>query len=280
TNKNLGYLSLSSVLGGASTLARELKTLYHKNVRIVVIDATTEEDIHQIAMAVLKAKIPFFCVDPGVFTAHLAYLRYSSGRKRTNKIFVAIGSVSELTQRQIRKLRYERQVYIETLPAETLIDYAFHPETASALVEQLTGKTDQYDVVGIDTVELPEHICCLKTLSAKYAIDENEVTCLINKGLAEITAQVLERESSPVSALYSSGGDVVVAITKRLQGNGVILKDEVEPLTVYGNLTGGSCREIPIITKGGFVGDDNTLVHCIDYLSAKVSTQKKETAVM
>ncbi|EFS6724255.1 four-carbon acid sugar kinase family protein, partial [Salmonella enterica] len=154
TNKNLGYLSLSSVLGGASTLARELKTLYHKNVRIVVIDATTEEDIHQIAMAVLKAKIPFFCVDPGVFTAHLAYLRYSSGRKRTNKIFVAIGSVSELTQRQIRKLRYERQVYIETLPAETLIDYAFHPETASALVEQLTGKTDQYDVVGIDTVEL------------------------------------------------------------------------------------------------------------------------------
>ena len=219
-------------------------------------------------------------MDPGVFTAQLAYLRYSSGRKRTNKIFVTIGSVSELTQRQIRKLRYERQVCIETLPAETLIDYAFHPETASGLVAHLTSKTDQYDVVGIDTVELPEHICCLKTLSAKYSIDENEVTCLINKGLAEITAQVLEKESSPFSALYSSGGDVVVAITKRLQGNGVILKDEVEPLTVYGNLTGGSCCEIPIITKGGFVGDDNTLVHCIDYLSAKVSTQRKETAVM
>ncbi|ECF5900776.1 four-carbon acid sugar kinase family protein [Salmonella enterica subsp. salamae] len=280
TNKNLGYISLSSVLAGANTLVRELKTLYHKNVRIVVIDATTDEDIHQIAAAVLKTKVPFFCVDPGVFTAQLAYLRYSSGRKRTNKIFVTIGSVSELTQRQIRKLRYERQVCIETLPAETLIDYAFHPETASELVAHLISKTDQYDVVGIDTVELPEHICCLKTLSAKYSIDENEVTCLINKGLAEITAKVLEKESSPVSALYISGGDVVVAITKRLQGNGVILKDEVEPLTVYGNLTGGSCREIPIITKGGFVGDDNTLVHCIDYLSAKVSTQRKETAVM
>ncbi|HAT1685155.1 TPA: four-carbon acid sugar kinase family protein [Klebsiella oxytoca] len=280
TNKNLGYISLGQVLSGENTLARELKSLYQKNVRIVVIDATTEEDIHHIASAVLKARIPFFCVDPGVFTAHLAYLRYSSGRKRTNKIFVAIGSVSELTQRQIRKLRYERQVYIETLPAETLIDFALHPETAAPLADSLTAKAEQYDVTGIDTVELPEHICCLKTLSAKFSLSENDITGLINKGIAEITAQVLTKDNSPVSALYSSGGDVVVAITKRLQGNGVILKDEVEPLTVYGNLTGGLCREIPVITKGGFVGDDNTLVHCIDYLAAKVSTQKKETAVM
>ena len=85
TNKNLGYISLSSVLAGANTLVRELETLYHKNVRIVVIDATTDEDIHQIATAVLKTKVPFFCVDPGVFTAQLAYLRYSSGRKRDRK---------------------------------------------------------------------------------------------------------------------------------------------------------------------------------------------------
>ncbi|MGK3143206.1 four-carbon acid sugar kinase family protein [Pantoea sp. C2G6] len=277
TNKNLGTISLCDVLAGEKAVTRELKSLYQKNVRIVVIDATTEEDIQQIASAVIQAGIPFFCVDPGVFTASLCWLRYSSGRKRTNKIFVAIGSVSELTQRQIRKLRYERQVYIETLSAETLIDYALHPEAAAELAESLTAKTAQYDVTGIDTVELPEHISCLRTLSKKYALDEHEITCLINKGIAEVTAQVLTRDNSPVSALYSSGGDVVVAITRRLQGNGVILKDEVEPLTVYGNLTGGLCREIPIITKGGFVGDDNTLVHCIDYLAAKVSTQKAET---
>lgn len=60
TNKNLGYISLSSVLAGVNTLVRELKTLYHKNVRIVVIDATTDEDIHQIATAILKTKVPFF----------------------------------------------------------------------------------------------------------------------------------------------------------------------------------------------------------------------------
>lgn len=279
TNKMVGYIPLGQVLRGERELTQEIKELYQKNVRIAVIDATTDEDINRIANAVLKARVPFFCVDPGVFTAQLAYIRYSSGRKRTNKIFVAIGSVSELTQRQIKKLRYERQVFIKTLAAETLIDIALHPENALPITREIIENARQCDIVGIDTVELPEHISCLKSLAKKFSLDEHSVSILINQGLAEITAQVLSEENSPISALYSSGGDVVVAITKRLKGNGVILKDEVEPLTVYGHLTGGLCRGIPVITKGGFVGDDNTLVHCIDYLATKVSTQKKETEI-
>ncbi|EMM0377733.1 four-carbon acid sugar kinase family protein [Pluralibacter gergoviae] len=279
TNKSVGYIPLSQVLKGERELAQQLKDLYQKNVRIVVMDATTDEDIHCIAAAVLKAKVPFFCVDPGVFTAHLAYMHYASGRKRANKIFVAIGSVSELTQRQIKKLRYERQVSIQTLSAEALIDIALHPEQGSPIASGIIETTRQYDVVGIDTVELPEHVCCLKSLAKKYALDEHGISLLINQGIAEVTAQVLGAENSPISALYSSGGDVVVAITRRLKGNGVILKDEVEPLTVYGHLTGGLCRGVPVITKGGFVGDDNTLVHCIDYLATKVSTQKSAAEI-
>lgn len=279
TNKSVGYISLGQVLKGEQDLIQQIKELYRKNVRIVVIDATTEEDIQRIAAAVLTAKVPFFCVDPGVFTAQLAYMHYSSGRKRANKIFVAIGSVSELTQRQIKKLRYERQVSINTLSAESLINIALHPDQALPLAAEIVEATRHYNVVGIDTVELPEHVCCLKKLAQKYSLDEHNISLLINQGIAEITAQVLSAENSPISALYSSGGDVVVAITRRLKGNGVILKDEVEPLTVYGHLTGGLCRGVPVITKGGFVGDDNTLVHCIDYLAAKVSTQKAEAEI-
>ncbi len=276
TNKSVGYISLRHVLAGRDELARELAALYSKNIRIVVIDATTDDDILQIANAVQQSKIPIFCVDPGVFTAQLAYLRYSVGSKRTNKIFIAIGSVSELTQRQIKKLRYERQVYIETIPAGQLIEFALHPEQASALVQKLIERTKHCDIVGIDTVEKPDHICCLKQLAEKYSLNAHEASCMLNKGIAEITAQVLTSKHAPISALYSSGGDVVVAITKRLEGNGVVLKDEVEPLTVYGHLTGGLCRGIPVITKGGFVGNDNTLVHCTDYLATKVSTHRTE----
>lgn len=277
TNKSVGYICLRDVLSGENTLVKKLQELYHRNIRIVIIDATTADDISQIAQAIQRAKIPCFCVDPGVFTAQLAWLRFSSGRRRTNKVLLAIGSVSDLTQRQIKKLRYEREVYIETLSAENLIDFSLQPQSATQLVAKLLDKTRTYDVIGIDSVETPEHICKLETLAKKYGVDSHEASCMINRGIAEVVAQVLIKEKSPISGLYGSGGDVMVSITKRLKGSGVVLKDEVEPLTVYGKLVGGLSDGLPLITKGGFVGNDDTLIHCVDYLVTKVSGKTEST---
>lgn len=277
TNKSVGYICLRDVLSGENTLVKKLQELYHRNIRIVIIDATTADDISHIAQAIQKAKIPCFCVDPGVFTAQLAWLRFSSGRRRTNKVLLAIGSASDLTQRQIKKLRYEREVYIETLSAENLIDFSLQPQSATQLVAKLLDKTRTYDVIGIDSVETPEHICKLETLAKKYGVDSHEASCMINRGIAEVVAQVLIKEKSPISGLYGSGGDVMVSITKRLKGSGVVLKDEVEPLTVYGKLVGGLSDGLPLITKGGFVGNDDTLIHCVDYLVTKVSGKTEST---
>lgn len=279
TNKSVGYICLRDVLSGESTLTKKLRELYRSNVRIVIIDATTADDIQQIALAVQKSKVPFFCVDPGVFTSQLSWLKFSSGRRRTNKVLLAIGSVSDLTQRQIKKLRYEREVYIETLPADMLIEFALHPQNTLELVDRLIDKTRAFDVVGVDSVESPEHICRLDTLAKKYGVDTHEASCMINRGIAEVVAQILIKEKSPISGLYGSGGDVMVSITKRLKGNGVVLKDEVEPLAVYGKLVGGLSDGLPIITKGGFVGNDDTLIHCIDYLVTKISSNTAATDV-
>ncbi len=46
------------MLRGEITLTKKLKELYCGNVRIVIIDATTGDDIQQIAQAVQKAKFP------------------------------------------------------------------------------------------------------------------------------------------------------------------------------------------------------------------------------
>lgn len=40
---------------------------------------------------------------------------------------------------------------------------------------------------------------------------------MINSGIAEVVAQVLKKEKSPISGLYGSGGDVMVSITRRLK---------------------------------------------------------------
>ncbi|GKX56577.1 hypothetical protein SOASR030_26890 [Leminorella grimontii] len=266
------HIPLRDVLAGVDALSEKIATVYRQGGRIAIFDATTDLDIAAIAKAVEKTGLPVFCVDPGPFTAQLAHLRYSSANVKTNKVFIAIGSVSALTQRQIEKLKYDRNVWLEVVPPRQLIDISKHPGKAGPLVQMLLRKSERYDVVGIDTVETPEHVCELGELAQEYGVDKSEVSCLINKGIAEVTSQVLLNEKSMFRGIYTSGGDVTLAVTNRLGSKGFILKDEVEPLAVYGHLLGDRCNGLSIVTKGGFVGNDSTLVHCVDYLSTKISS--------
>lgn len=266
------HIPLREVLTGGDVLSERIASVYRQGGRIAIFDATTDQDITAIAKAVEKTGLPVFCVDPGPFTAELAHLRYSSSHIKTNKVFIAIGSVSVLTQRQIEKLKYDRSVWLEVVAPRLLINISKNPGKAGPLVQMLLRKSGEYDVVGIDTVETPEHVCELDELAQEYGVDKSQVSCLINQGIAEVTAQVLLNKNSMFRGIYTSGGDVTLAVTNRLGSKGFILKDEVEPLAVYGHLIGERCNGLSIVTKGGFVGNDRTLVHCIDYLSTKISS--------
>lgn len=272
----IAHIPLKDVLAGSETILAQIVSIYQNRGRIIIFDATTDADLLVIAQAAEQSKLPVFCVDPGPFTAHLAHLRYATSKRMTNKVFITIGSVSELTQRQIRKLKYDRPVWLEKVAIQHLIDIAQDPCKAKLLVELLNEKSTEFDLVGVDTVELAEDVCDLATLAKHNKLTMIEVSTLINQGLAEITAQVLLLPDSAIRGLYTSGGDVTVAVVNRLGGSGFLLRDEVEPLAVYGHLVGGDCHNYAIVTKGGFVGNDHTLVRCIDYLSTKISSYEHQ----
>lgn len=272
----ISHICLKDVLEGKERIEQRLTQIYRQGGRIAIFDATTDTDINIIAQSAENTKLPVFCVDPGPFTAQFAHLRYSSERKMTNKVFIAIGSVSDLTQRQIKKLKYDRKVWLETISVQELIDISRDSKKAKPIVNTLISKLEQFDLIGIDTVETPEHVCDLVSIAEKNNITMDEASNALNKGIAEITGQVLLTQDSPIRGIYTSGGDITVSVVHRLGSNGFLLKDEVEPLAVYGHLVGGECNEYAIVTKGGFVGNDNTLVHCIDYLTTKVSSYESD----
>lgn len=273
----VSHISLKEVLEGQERIEQRLKQIYQQGGRVVIFDATTDTDINVIAQASERTKLPVFCVDPGPFTAQFAHLRYASERKMANKVFIAIGSVSDLTQRQIKKLRYDRKVWLETILVQELIDIAKDSKKAKPIVDKLLRKLEQFDLIGIDTVETPDDVCDLSCIAEKNAMTMVEASKALNNGIAEITSQVLLSKNSPIRALYTSGGDVTVSVVNHLGGSGFLLKDEVEPLAVYGHLVGGLCDGYAIVTKGGFVGNDNTLVRCVDYLTTKVSSYESHT---
>jgi uncharacterized protein YgbK (DUF1537 family) len=95
------------------------------------------------------------------------------------------------------------------------------------------------------------------------------VTEKINSAFAEITYRIFKAEPS-FRGLYTSGGDVTVAVCEKFQTVGLSLQDEVLPLAAYGQFLKGEFEGVHIITKGGSQGNSDAINRCITYLKEKL----------
>jgi uncharacterized protein YgbK (DUF1537 family) len=71
----------------------------------------------------------------------------------------------------------------------------------------------------------------------------------------------------PSAGLYTTGGDVTATVMRELGAIGMEIDKEIVPLAVGGRIAGGSADGLPIVTKGGLIGDTGTAVDCFDHLS-------------
>jgi uncharacterized protein YgbK (DUF1537 family) len=104
----------------------------------------------------------------------------------------------------------------------------------------------------------------------KHRCSIEELSCMINDAIAEICYRITQSQTG-FKALYTCGGDITVAVCRRMQNAGLRLLDEVLPLASYAELSGGECDGLKIVTKGGMVGDPDAIVRCVRYLREKNS---------
>ena len=103
----------------------------------------------------------------------------------------------------------------------------------------------------------------------RYNCSLDEVTGKINSAFAEITYRIFKAEET-FKGLYTSGGDVTVAVCQKFDTAGLSLLDEVLPLAAYGQFLKGEFEGVHIITKGGSQGDKDAINKCITYLKEKL----------
>jgi len=116
---------------------------------------------------------------------------------------------------------------------------------------------------------MPENRLDLDSYAQRFNITTDDVSNFINNSLAEITYQILNRNTD-FKGLYTSGGDITVAVSKRFQTCGIRLLDEVVPLASYGEFIGGEFHGLNVVTKGGMAGDKFALKNCIHFLKEKL----------
>lgn len=274
TEYKIGFIELDMVLKGIESIKDAIIYEKEKGSKVIVIDATTDDDILKIAKAVKSTGIKAISVDPGPFTAALAeeYLEIPTGGPG-QKVMLTVGSVSNLTRKQLDEVRLRYSPLLVNVSALNLIYDETRKEEINKVVEKVVKDVSDYDVIGVITTSNEDGVLNLKKIARELGISEDEVSQRISDGLADITIEVLEKTDSLIGGLFTSGGDVTVAVCNALGSAGIEVKDEVLPLAVYGRITKGTYNNMPIITKGGLIGDDKAIITCVEYLLTKLSNE-------
>ncbi|NMC56296.1 MAG: four-carbon acid sugar kinase family protein [Eubacteriaceae bacterium] len=259
-------IDINCVNKGISYLKDRIISAKEEGLRVIVIDAADDKDIKLIAKAVKESAIKVFAVDPGPFTAALAGQLTVSKNTHT-KVFLIIGSITPLTNKQVENLKKAYDTLLVNINCRNLLnkeDFEEEYEKAEKLIIQNTNSR----IIGI-TADFAE-IIDLKIQSEKLGITQEALSGLISNKIARIALSIIDKISESIRGIYTSGGDITVAVLNAFNADGIYIKNEVLPLAVYGSIINGTYDNLPIITKGGLVGDENALIRCVEYMLLRI----------
>ena len=264
----VGLMTINELSGNCDEFIEKFKSITQTGKRIVVIDAATNQDIEFVAEALSKVNLPIIPVDSGPFTS--AYSKFKVNQKVDNsKIIVTVGRATKVTEKQLAYLidRMDIKPIVPDIYKLASFDDNFENEI-NRCVRQAKLKLKTNETVIITTNEENLVIIDIQKLAKENNVQPEAVTKRITDGLAIITKKIIDETDYSIKGCFTSGGDVTASLTTIMNANGITLIDEVAPLTAYGTLIDGEYDGLPIITKGGMIGDIRTIYEAIQYLKA------------
>ena len=255
------YFTLSDITQPIEEIAKKIQEAIKKS-RVLIFDAVNNEDIIKISKAVIHSDINIVTVDPGPFT-----LYYSRDLQKKNhlekKILMVIGSVTPTTKKQIEYILQEEDIFLVKMKIEDF----FKKESCSKEIERVISFIKKgitsYDLFLVTTSPIgDEKKADLQKLAKNLNTTVEEISKIIANTLTETAVKIL-KETQKFEGVYSSGGDITIALLKKLKATGVEIREEVIPLAAYGRIIGGDFPNLKLVSKGGMVGDEKTIKLCL-----------------
>ncbi|PKK95152.1 MAG: hypothetical protein CVV60_02680, partial [Tenericutes bacterium HGW-Tenericutes-5] len=118
--------------------------------------------------------------------------------------------------------------------------------------------------IAISTFDLDNRVILdLFKIANEKQIEVDDVSKIINLSLAKIAKYILKNYK--IKGIFSSGGDTTLSFLMDNDAKGIELIDEVLPLCVYGKVVEGEFDALPIITKGGMIGNEDAYLLISEY---------------
>ncbi|MGO0604066.1 four-carbon acid sugar kinase family protein [Brevibacterium linens] len=276
TDLDCHVIAIATVLAGREAVATAVLDAIGEGADVLIADALTTEHIelvgsviaeisHDLAEAATPQirsragladdeRLDWVTIDPGPGSLALAQSRLPA---RADGIVLGIsGSATEVTRSQLAAVAEDPTVTVLRAP----VDDAGLPDVEATL--GLIDRAASARAIVIATV--------LESSDLRELTDaESEQT---TRRLALIASTVIS--TIPISGLYTTGGDVTAMVVRELGAMGMEIDKEIVPLAVGGRLVGGRADGLPIVTKGGLIGNAGTAVECLEFLSTTARVRR------
>lgn len=255
------YFTLSDIVQPIEEIAKKIQEAIKKS-RILIFDAVNNEDIIKISKAVIQSEINIVTVDPGPFT-----LYYSRELQKKNhlekKILMVIGSVTPTTKKQIEYILQEEDIFLVKMKIEDFFEKESCSKEIERVISFIKKGISNYNLFLVTTSPIgDEKKADLQKLAENLNTTVEEISKIIANTLTETVVKIL-KETEKFEGVYSSGGDITIALLEKLKAIGVEIREEVIPLAAYGRLIGGDFPNLKLVSKGGMVGDEKTIKLCL-----------------
>ena len=255
------YFTLSDIEQPIEEIVKKIQEAIKKS-RVLIFDAVNNEDIIKISKAIIHSDINIITVDPGPFT-----LYYSKELQKKNhlekKILMVIGSVTATTKKQIEYILQEEDIFLVKMKVEDFFEKETCLKEIERVISYIKKGIASYDLFLVTTSPIgDEKKADLQKLAENLNTTVEEISKIIANTLTETVVKIL-KETEKFEGVYSSGGDITIALLEKLKAIGVEIREEVIPLAAYGRLIGGDFPNLKLVSKGGMVGDEKTINLCL-----------------
>ena len=270
SSHSVSYIGLETVLAGEKTIEQAMRAKIDQGVRILVLDAVTDEEIESIAKAMAAIKdyrmIP---VDPGPLTATYSKV-YTRSHAKDKKIIVTVGSITSNAAKQLQYLTEKtgaQPIYVDAKKLASMTQT--WDEETDRVIQLVLEEMKKQSILIITTNSPFAEPLNLKEIAQEQNTTQDSLAKRIADGLGKITRFVIQRSEYEIGGCFTSGGDVTASLCAVGGAEGIKLEVEILPLVAYGHLIGGYLDGIPLVTKGGMAGDAKAIYTSIKFLLAK-----------
>lgn len=229
---------------------------------MVVLDAELDSDLMRIASAALALKATPLLVGAAGLAGALPAESFLTPRQNL-PVLAVVGSMSEATRRQVEQARRQGRASVVDVDVEALLAPDGEPAVEEA-VRQACDVLDSQRHCVLRTSRNADDRERVEALAMRYSISRQTLGERISRRMGEVTLAILDRTRT--GGLFLTGGDMATAVASALGAEGYRIQSEVAPCIPCGTFINSDIEDLPVITKAGGFGSDNTLCDALYFI--------------